>query len=146
MCGRALTLLVQLVMQNFLGIDYGRKKVGVALATSPLAEPLGVYKTEDVLLKVENFINQFGIEAFVVGESEGDMASEARSFGGKLADKFNLPVNFVDETLSTQDVQAKSIESGMSRKKRKSKEDAFAAALILQSYLDGLKGGKISYG
>jgi putative Holliday junction resolvase len=123
-------------MKNFLGIDYGRKKIGVALATSPLAEPFGVYETAGAFNKIGGLIKQYEISAFVVGESEGDMAIEARSFGEKLAHEFSLPVYFVDETLTTQDVQRKSIESGMSRKKRKKREDAFAAALILQSYLD----------
>jgi len=125
-------------MKNILGIDYGRKKIGVALATGPISEPLGVYKAEDIYKKLEWLIKEHEVNRFVVGLSEGEMAEEAKIFGEKLSKQFALPVEFVDETLTTEDVLQQSIEAGMSRKKRKSKEDAFAAALILQTYLDSL--------
>jgi len=46
------------------------------------------------------------------------------------------PVETFDETLSTYNAQRASIEAGMKRKKRKDMEDAYAATLILQGYLD----------
>ena len=64
------------------------------------------------------------------------MAKETRMFGKRLKDKANLPVIYQDETLSTHDAQDLSIKAGIKRKKRRSLEDAFSAAIILQSYME----------
>ena len=111
---------------RILGIDYGRSKIGLAIAEGSLAEPWKVVKPSEVkkILDSENF------EKIVVGVSESEMGKESKEFADKIgAETF-------DETLSTQDAQRLSIESGMNRKKRKNMEDAFAASVMLQSYLD----------
>ncbi|HTK03446.1 MAG TPA: RuvX/YqgF family protein [Alphaproteobacteria bacterium] len=111
---------------RILGIDYGRAKVGLAIGEGSLAEPWKVVKPSEVkkILEEENF------EKIIVGVSEGEMAKESKEFAKKLgAETF-------DETLSSQDAQRLSIESGMNRKKRKNMEDAFAASVMLQNYLD----------
>lgn len=126
-------------MAIVLGIDYGDKKVGLAISSGSLATPLKVIKYSDVselIEKIKNIVLQQKAEKLVLGVSEGKSAEKSREFGHKLSKELNLPVEFVDETLSTQAVQALAIEAGMKRKKRKTMEDAFAAAFILQSYLD----------
>ncbi len=126
-------------MEKILGIDYGLKKVGLAVSVGTLASPLKVIRyssLEQLVIEIKQTAEKENIEVLVVGVSEGKSAESARKFGGVLAEELNLPVNFVDETLSTQDVQRLTQEAGMKRKKRKEMEDAFAAALILQSYLD----------
>ena len=72
------------------------------------------------------------IEKVVVGISEGEMAVESKKFSNIFkADTF-------DETLSSHDAQQMSIQGGMGRKKRKEMEDAFAASIMLQNYLDSI--------
>lgn len=118
---------------NYLGVDYGRKKIGLALSNGVLAEPHKVIKVnsfDDAVRKVLQIIQILQIEQVVVGVSENLMAEESRKF----ADAINAKM--FDETLSTHDAQKLSIETGMSRKKRKLNEDAFAATIMLQSYLD----------
>jgi len=122
-----------------LGIDYGDAKVGIALAEGPLASPLAVirYKNyEELIAKIKKVLEDEGVEEIVVGVSEGESAEKSREFGIRLSEALSVPVNFVDETLSSQDAQKLSVEAGMKRKKRRGMEDAFAATLILQSYLD----------
>jgi putative Holliday junction resolvase len=124
---------------RILAIDYGRAKAGVALATSSIAQPYEVIKygsLRDLLRKLDSIIEKEKIEELVVGISEGAMGEEARKFGKKLKTKFELPVHFQDETLTTVDAQRLALESGMKKEKRKKLEDAFSAALILQSFLD----------
>jgi len=124
---------------RILGIDYGRARLGIALATSKIAQPYKVVKhrsLEDLLEKLGYIVKKEKIEEFVVGVSEGKMEEETREFGKRLKTKFKLPVYFQDETLTTVDAQKLALESGMKRKKRKKLKDAFAATLILQSYLD----------
>lgn len=124
---------------QILGIDYGRKKIGLALSGGKLSEPYKVLRLEVVeegAEKVCEVVNKKGVEKIVVGISEGEMAEEARAFGEKIEFMCKKPVIFQDETLSTKDAQELSIKAGIKRKKRKKMEDAYSAALILQSYLD----------
>ncbi len=124
---------------RILAIDYGQKKVGIALSTSRLTEPYKVirFSSHKALLKeIGEIIKKEQIEKIVVGESEGKMGEESRRFGKKLKTEFELPLYFQDETLSTHRAQELSFEAGIKRKKRKELEDAYSAALILEAYLD----------
>jgi len=124
---------------KILGIDYGRKKMGLSFAEGKLAEPykvIRIQKEEDATAKIGEIVKQEGVELVVVGISEGAMGEETRSFGKRLSGRLGIKVEFWDETLSTRDSQTLSIEAGLSRKKRKGLEDAFAAAVMLQSYLE----------
>lgn len=122
-----------------LGVDYGRSKVGLAIADGPLAEPLKVirYKDIDELVKrIETEIEKESAEKIVVGISEGKMALESKKFSLSLRKKLNIAVETFDETLTSQDARRLSQEAGINRKKRKEMEDAYAAAIMLQNYLD----------
>lgn len=124
---------------NYLGIDYGRRKVGLAVSNGILAEPFQVIRYENID-KLRNILRKIiieeKIEKVIVGVSEGKMGNESKIFSLDLANIINIPVEIFDETLSTHDAQELSIKSGMSRKKRKLNEDAFAATVMLQSYID----------
>jgi len=124
---------------RILGIDFGLKKIGFSLATTDLAEPLNVIRFEDekeVLIKIVSLVNQEKIEKIVVGLSEGETAIKTRAFVNSLQPLVNIPIELTDETLSTQTAQDLAIEAGIGRDKRKRLEDAFAATVMLQSYLD----------
>jgi len=124
---------------KYLGIDYGRKKIGLAVSDGVIAEPMIVvrYKDEeDLLNKVEKVIKVEMVEKVVIGVSEGKMAEETKEFGKKLEEMVKIPVVFQDETLSTQTAQELSIRANIGRKKRKEMEDAYSAAIILQNYID----------
>lgn len=129
---------------KILGIDYGRKKIGLAIGDtqSRFAEPFGVIRSEssgEAMGKVVQVVQVEKVEQVVLGISEGEMAKETRDFGKLLQEKLEIPIEFQDETLTTHEAQRLSIESGMKRKKRRAMEDAYSATLILQSYLDSLK-------
>jgi putative Holliday junction resolvase len=123
---------------RLLGIDFGKRKIGLALSQGSLAEPFKVlrYEEDDALRKeIQAVVESEEIERIVVGISEGQSAREARQFGENLK-SLGVEVVFSDETLSTISAQNLSREAGIRRKKRKSMEDAFAAAVMLQSYLE----------
>ena len=109
-----------------LGIDYGQRYLGLALSAGELAEPKGTIETKQIEV-LEAKITQWGITKVVVGLSEGKMAEETKVWGKKLEKMLQLPVVFVDETLSSQEAGAD--------KDNHSK----AAAVILQRYLDEKK-------
>ena len=123
---------------KILGIDYGEKKVGLAISESILAEPYKVIRCrgEEIFGKIKKVIEDEGIELIVVGLSEGATAERTKIFTDKLKDFTQIPINFSDETLSTKISQDLALKSGINRKKRKEMEDAFAAAVMLQNYID----------
>lgn len=124
---------------KILGIDYGRKKVGVAVSEGRLAEPWKVIRVnnfEEAIRKVLQVLQVLQVEKVIVGVSEGEMVTEQKEFGENLQKYLKIPVLFQDETLSTYEAKKLSISAGMKRIKRKEMEDAFAAAIMLQSYLD----------
>ncbi len=124
---------------KILGIDYGKAKVGLALATGSLAEPWKVLRYQDTGIledKLRKIIEEREVDKVVVGVSEGKSAALARKFGQRLGRKLRVPIEFIDETLSTREANQKAIEAGIKRSRRRRLEDAFAAATMLQLYLD----------
>lgn len=122
-----------------LGIDYGLSKVGVAVATGNLSEPLVVIRfsqTSELISNLQKIIEREHVEKIVVGLADGEMKEKTLQFISELTNKSNLPVVTFDETLTTKDAVNLAFDSGMKRIKRQEMEDAFAAAVMLQSYLD----------
>ncbi len=124
---------------KILGIDYGRSKVGLAIAVGGFAEPLEVvhYKNIDSLKEdIKKALMDEGVDKIVVGISEGEMGKESLEFSKELGRYLEIPVETFDETLTSKDAQKLSIEAGVKRKKRREMEDAYAASIMLQNYLD----------
>lgn len=124
---------------KFLGIDYGKKKIGLAVSDGMLAEPYLVLKVKnetDLVNKLKHIVETIGCEYVIVGVSEGQMAKEIEVFTKKLQNNISQKIILQDETLSTKDAQRLSLEGGKKRKKRREMEDAYAATVMLQSYLD----------
>ncbi len=111
---------------NYLGLDYGEKHVGVALATGSLAEPLTTIDTSHSLRLIKQLMQKHDIDAIVAGDCP-------EKFLNKLS-QLGLPVHQADETLSTYDATQSLLHTTQSR--RKTTEHAVAAALILQHWLD----------
>jgi putative Holliday junction resolvase len=132
---------------NILGIDYGEKKIGIAFADSSLADPLMVikYQTLDYLIeKLKKIIKEKNIKKAVLGVSEGKMAKNTLKFGNTLKEKLGIEIEYEDETLSSQEAQSLARLANLHRAKRKELEDAFAATIILQNYLDKIISRKKS--
>lgn len=123
-----------------LGIDYGKRKMGLALSDGLLATPgkvIEIASLEDALTKVRQVIDQEKIEQVVVGVPEsGEALSITKKFISEL--KRFVRVIEADETLSSQ--QAVELMTDLKiKKKNRRREDAYAACLILQSYLDNTR-------
>lgn len=119
-----------------LGIDYGRSKIGLAIGIGLFAEPFKVIRVvsfEDAVQKIKKEIEIEKPDSVTIGISEGEMAEESKRFAKELG------AATFDETLTSKDAQKLSIEAGINRKKRHQMEDAYAASLMLQNYLDSLE-------
>lgn len=125
---------------RYLGVDYGKRKIGLALSEGITASPLKVLDVsslKDALEKVDQVVKVESVEVVVVGVSEsGESRRITKDFIAEL--KKNHTVVEVEETLSSKNALESMIESGKSRKNR-SKEDAYSATIILQNFLDSLQ-------
>ena len=125
---------------RLLGIDYGQKRIGVALGESGMVKPLSVLLNDDkVMEKIRSLCEQEKIDRIVIGVASS-LRGEIDKFAQKLKEIIDLSVIFQDETLTTQKGVDKMIESGTSQKARRKRIDAIAAAEILESYFN--KGGE----
>lgn len=130
-----------------MALDVGERRVGVALSdeTGSIARSLTVIRrasrAEDHA-RLRDLVAIHAVTILVVGlplDAEGREGTQARwirRYGQRAAAALGLPVVFWDESGSTLHAQEVMIEAGRSRRVRRSRIDAAAAAAILQDYLD----------
>jgi putative Holliday junction resolvase len=140
-------------LMRIMGLDVGSKTIGVAIS-----DELGItaqgFKTikrkamEDDLRELYTIISQFQIEKIVVGlpkNMDGSLGKQAEFVLGWIEDfknKIQLPVETLDERLSTVEASKTLLKADLSRKKRKGVIDKLAAVLILQGYLQQIRNRK----
>ncbi len=133
-------------MARVLGIDFGERRLGLALSdeSRTLASPLAVYKRKDIksdLRFLSELVVQYRVTEIVLGlpinmdGSLGPKAQQVLDFKRALEDALTLPVHTFDERLTTAEAERVLLEARMSRRKRTQTKDALAAVLILQGYL-----------
>jgi len=122
---------------KYLGIDFGLKRVGLATSEGNLASPLKTIEVKgfkDIVEKVVKLVKTEGFDKIVVGLPEGKMGQTVLGFIKALRN-FGIEAVEADETLSSQKATAQMIELNVPKKDRRI-NDATAAAIILQNYLD----------
>lgn len=142
-------------MGRVLGVDYGERRVGVALSdpTATIAQPLTVLVRRagkrPPVQAIVNLITQHEVAHLVVGlpltlaGDENAWTTEVRAFGQKVAARAGVGVTFADERLSSAAAERTVRSLGLPRGERERKErvDVTAAVIILQGYLDQMKRG-----
>ncbi|MBO7483889.1 MAG: Holliday junction resolvase RuvX [Alphaproteobacteria bacterium] len=132
----------KLQAKTFLGIDYGTKRIGLALGNiaEKAARP---FKIIHQLKELEDIIPAKNVDAFVVGwplqpdGTEGETCRQVKLFCERLIEKFGIPVFYVDERLSSKKSEEYLRDSLFMRPdKRKDILDAESARVILQQFLD----------
>jgi putative holliday junction resolvase len=132
---------------RILGLDYGEKRIGVAvcdeLGMTAQGLPTLIRKVKKHDLEIlGHWIRQYSVQKMVIGYplrldgSEGIQCEKVNRFKSLLEKTFMLPVIKWPETLSTKEAEEILISSGVRWQKRKEKVDRLAACLILQNYLD----------
>jgi putative holliday junction resolvase len=134
------------VSERWIGVDYGRKRVGVAVGDADLSLPLKALdaQPEDTLLKaLRKLAEEEHAAGFVIGlpynmnGTEGPAAAACRAFGARLAAASGLAVEYADERLSSWEAEARLIEGGLRPSQRKDKIHAVAAQLVLEAFFRG---------
>lgn len=130
-----------------LGLDLGTKTLGVAISkTGLISNPYTVLRYDGLsydklITELDLIIKKENVTELVLGlpknmnNSYGFATERSIAFKEVLEDKFDLPIKFVDERLSTVEATNILLTNDMSRKKRKEVVDAAAAMIILDTYL-----------
>lgn len=125
---------------KYLGVDWGLKRVGLAISEGSLAAPLVtlmIAGLKDGVEKVVQIVKKEGIDVVIVGLPEGEMGKNVLRASNEFK-KQGLILKFVDETLSTHEAKRAMLEIGMSKKDRQD-DNKVAASIILQNFLDDQK-------
>ena len=134
-------------MNRILAIDYGEKKVGLALS-DPLKIIAKPYKTIDNISDdklIEDFniiINEKNIDTIVIGlpltmkNTFSKQTENVNKFINLLKNKIDIEIIIVDERLSSIEAKRSLVNQGIKTGHNKKDVDMTAAALFLQSYLN----------
>ena len=137
-------------MQSIIGIDYGRRRVGIAVS-DPLfvfASPLETVDGAKIIEYLKNYAQKETVTQFVVGypmnldNTPSEAAADVDIFLKQLGKAFpGVPVALEDERFTSVLAHRAMIDGGMKAKDRRNKAsvDKISAAIILQGYLDKKK-------
>ena len=135
-------------LARFLGVDYGRKRVGLAIADplGMIASPAGFIDRRagkrPPITKIIARATELEARGYLIGlplDGEGretDWTEEVRKLGAEIAKRTGMPVRFYDERYSTAAALRTVKEMGESTRGRKGDVDAMAAAILLQHALN----------
>ena len=138
-------------MERILGIDYGDSKVGLSVndELNIMATPIKTifYKGNEKLLfdELSDIIKKYNILKIIVGiplnmnGTKGYRYEKTQEFIQKLVNRYKLPVDTIDERLTTSYSNTILNQLGTKSKKKKKVEDTMSAVYILQDYIDKSK-------
>ncbi len=136
-------------MGKFLGIDYGKKRIGLSITDDNkiISSPLDTVSTVDVFSFLDNFFQREEIELIVIGmpkrlnNTDNLISKDIRLFSKKITKKFQIPVHFIDERYTSKIASTIIISSHLKKMKRRDKKivDKISASLILETYLNLIK-------
>ncbi len=131
---------------RYLGVDVGTKRIGLALsAPGGIVSPLEVLPAaptvEDNARAILAVADEYAAGAIVIGlplnmdGTEGDQAKVSRALAAAIGRASPLPVHLHDERLTSHAADHRLIERELTRKKKKARQDAVAAQILLESFL-----------
>jgi len=118
---------------NFLAIDYGTKRIGLAVSVLGIISPIPAIKNDKHSFdEIKDIIRQYRIDGIYVGISEGEVAIASKKFADELSAMVQLSVETVEEAVSTIEAEEIFIKNKNKKKDYKSSIDSVAAAVILR--------------
>jgi putative Holliday junction resolvase len=137
-------------MGRILAIDYGKKRIGLAV-TDPLritANPLLTIETKELINWLQTYFEKENVDIVVIGHptqmngEESESMNYIRPFIGNFKKQFpTIPITMYDERFTSVLAHQAMIAGGMKKKDRQDKAivDKIAACIILEGYLDSLR-------
>src|SRR5580765_8232635 len=137
---------------RILALDHGTKRMGIAISDElgMIAQPLEFILAEpfaEFLTRLKEILKEKQVELILVGMprnmngSYGPAALKVQEFVTVLKDAVTIPIHTLDERLTSVQAHRFLAEAAVSGRERKGKVDKSAAAILLQGYLDGRRGG-----
>jgi putative Holliday junction resolvase len=137
-------------MGRIIAIDYGMKRVGIAVTDTLqiIANGLTTVNVEEIFPFLKAYVQKECVELFIVGKpkqmnyTDSDASKYIEPFVKKLKKEFpDIPVKRVDERFTSKMAFQTMIDAGLGRKKRQNKAliDTISATIILQSYMESLE-------
>jgi putative holliday junction resolvase len=134
---------------RILALDHGTKRIGVAVSdeTKTIAQPLEYIPAEpfaDFLARLKKLLLEKEIDLVLIGlprnmdGTYGPAAQKVEAFVAVLRSAITVPIKTWDERLTSAQANRILIQGKVRRDQRKEKVDKMAAAILLQSYLDGI--------
>ena len=141
-------------MARILAIDYGEKRIGIAITDDLqiIASGLTTIETKKIFSFLTHYLKTENIELFIVGEpkqlnnTESESEQFIKPFVEKLSKTFpKIPIKRIDERFTSKMAFQTMIDSGLKKKQRQNKAliDEISATIILQSYLTQKSGFQI---
>lgn len=141
---------------RYLGLDLGTKTLGLSISdiTGTIASTLKTVRFnednyESLLPILKDIIDEYKVDKLVLGlpknmnNTIGERAEKTLEFKKRIEEELNMECFLQDERLSTVAAHNYMLEADMSRRKRKKSVDKIAANIILQTYLDKMKGRRL---
>lgn len=136
-------------MGRILAVDYGRKRVGIAVS-DPLkiiANGLATVKACEAVGFIASYVGREDVERIVIGlprqasGEESESMKYIRPFVENLKKKISLPIEFEDERFTSVLAHQAMRMGGLRRKDRQNKAlvDEMSATIILQSYMERIR-------
>jgi len=133
------------LLPRVLGLDFGTVRVGVAIS-----DPLGItaqvlpvlQQGPEIFTQISDLINEYEVRRLVLGSPknqngmDSDLSQLVRQFQAKIQDHNDIQIVYWDERFSSQAADRYLKDMPVSAAKKKSMKDSYAAAFILQGYLD----------
>ena len=136
-------------MGKFLGIDYGKKRIGLSITDDNkiISSPLDTVSTVGIFSFLDDFFRREEIDLIVIGmpkklnNTDNLISKDIRVFSEKITKKFKIPVHFIDERYTSKIASTIIVSSHLKRMKRRDKKivDKISASLILETYLNLIK-------
>ena len=138
--------------KTLLAFDFGTYSIGCAVGQSITGTTQGLpaFKAQDGIpnwAQIEKVITEWQPDLLVVGlplnmdGTEQPLTQRARKFGNRLQGRFNLPVAFQDERLTTVEARSEIFSRGGYKALKKDKVDSISACLILESWFENNESG-----
>ncbi len=140
------------VSQCVMGFDFGIKRVGVAVGDTLIGiahaiETIHAESNSDKMTAIDALVTEWKPSVLVVGEATYENQNDAKTephpvallahkFGNRLKERHRLPVEYINEFLSSSEASGNLAAQGIKGRAQKSQLDAAAAQVILQSYFD----------
>jgi len=145
-------ILGQTLRVRVLAIDYGRKRIGLALSDEMglTAQPFATFvrtNRKSDLRRLREICRANDVQQIVVGHpvkmsgERGEMAHEAARFAARLEKDLGIAVELQDERLTSWEAEQIAAESKPAAKRKRRSLDDVAAAILLREYLDSKRSG-----